>query len=669
MAYGRLDVFWPDGQFESFSLESSPVSVGRSSGNTIVLDTDTISRYHISIAQDETGITLTDMESANGTFVDGVRLMQGDTRPLGGGEEIQIGHLRLTFHAVDNLPTAPMAAVDDDTQRIERAEVDFKAQAYGPAIAVPPGSYTSVELVLTNESDEARRFKVSASGMPEAWLKVNRPQLEIDPGDTTSVLINIKPLRRSDSAPGSYPLKISVVPEIAPERQIDIDMTAYIQPYTGFGLALANPRLTHDESFRLHLHNQGSIPAPLIVTGREPQDRLIFGIPTPQVTLAPGERSVIQGEIKPKRPRLFGAPRAYPFDLVVRSRDEAAFLVAVPGQFTERPMLPGWAAAAVVGLAALVLVLVLLALVLIFSPDPPTPVIADFAASTAEAAQGETVTLTWAASDVERFRLLANGTSLDANIPGEVTSFTLDTTPYTGSVALILEAYNDERMTTAAFALTVFTPLDVVTLTARPATLLRDVVQTVTLTWEVAGAALTRVDGLDALDGVSSEEASRSFGASGTLSVTGIPPGEITLTLYAEDADGRTLETPLVLTSTAPQCTTSAATTAHALPAIDSEQLLALEAEQTLIVDRRNADTSWLRALLPGAVPGWVPAADLVCAPGFEMGSLRLDTSLPVGPPPTVAPPPTMTPVAITPGSVRPAEPTPPPTPAGTPQG
>ena len=81
MAYGRLDVFWPDGQFKTFQLVENTISVGRSTGNSIALETTTISRYHFSLTHDGQTTYITDMDSANGSFVDGVRL-PANTRAL-----------------------------------------------------------------------------------------------------------------------------------------------------------------------------------------------------------------------------------------------------------------------------------------------------------------------------------------------------------------------------------------------------------------------------------------------------------------------------------------------------------------------------------------------------------------------------------------------------------
>jgi pSer/pThr/pTyr-binding forkhead associated (FHA) protein len=96
-AYGRLDVYWPDGPIESFLLDKPEVALGRSSGNDIMLDTTTISRYHIRISHKDDQVSVTDLDSVNGTYVDGTRLPAQESRILKGGEEIQIGDLRAIF--------------------------------------------------------------------------------------------------------------------------------------------------------------------------------------------------------------------------------------------------------------------------------------------------------------------------------------------------------------------------------------------------------------------------------------------------------------------------------------------------------------------------------------------------------------------------------------------
>jgi hypothetical protein len=77
-------------------LDSSPVTLGRSSENDLVLDADDFaSGHHARIAPRRDGVWVEDLESTNGTFVNGIKL----TRPqkLTPGDVIRVGETDLRY--------------------------------------------------------------------------------------------------------------------------------------------------------------------------------------------------------------------------------------------------------------------------------------------------------------------------------------------------------------------------------------------------------------------------------------------------------------------------------------------------------------------------------------------------------------------------------------------
>jgi SARP family transcriptional regulator, regulator of embCAB operon len=78
---------------ERFDLPAR-TTVGRGPSNTVVIDDPRASREHALIRGDETGFTLYDLRSTNGTLVNGVRI---DEAPLGDGDTIGVGATILTF--------------------------------------------------------------------------------------------------------------------------------------------------------------------------------------------------------------------------------------------------------------------------------------------------------------------------------------------------------------------------------------------------------------------------------------------------------------------------------------------------------------------------------------------------------------------------------------------
>ena len=71
-----------------FERIAPPITIGREEGNTIQLNDERVSRFHLKIQRDHDNLVLTDLESTNGTKVNGeetqLRILKyGDTIALG----------------------------------------------------------------------------------------------------------------------------------------------------------------------------------------------------------------------------------------------------------------------------------------------------------------------------------------------------------------------------------------------------------------------------------------------------------------------------------------------------------------------------------------------------------------------------------------------------------
>jgi hypothetical protein len=81
---------------ETFPVETSPTTIGRSPECAIFLDDVTVSRKHAVFTQDGDRWQIQDQGSLNGTFVNRERI---ETAEIRDGDEVQIGKYRLTFMA------------------------------------------------------------------------------------------------------------------------------------------------------------------------------------------------------------------------------------------------------------------------------------------------------------------------------------------------------------------------------------------------------------------------------------------------------------------------------------------------------------------------------------------------------------------------------------------
>lgn len=102
------------------ALESEQLTVGRSSGNDLVLVDPEVSRRHIRITRRADGFAVEDTGSTNGTFVNGQRithltlLQDGDTIDL--GDTVRLRYVVIRHPPDDGIPAEPTGMTDKPTQ-------------------------------------------------------------------------------------------------------------------------------------------------------------------------------------------------------------------------------------------------------------------------------------------------------------------------------------------------------------------------------------------------------------------------------------------------------------------------------------------------------------------------------------------------------------------------
>ena len=500
-------------------------------------------------------------------------------------------------------------AVDGSTRPVTalRPRLEFSLQA--PRTPVAPGGHASVRLRIRNIDDLPARYRLTLDGIPAAWALFNPLTEQVSPNATCSQVILLHPERHPDFPPGAYTLYLRVEPQRAPQAAREQEFTLQLLPGSGFGMALAQD----GDALQLLLHNHGNAPLPLQLGALAPAQAIAPVLPSEPLTLAAGEQRSI-----PLRPRagnrpLFGRRRTLEFTVEANSLDEAGFMVALPARLAVVPRLD-WR------IVPLALALLLALILTLFATQPVTPVILDFHANDTVLARGETLELGWQVSDATSLQLSLDGQPLDLPADAQLTGHSLDTLALAGEVTLLLEARNGELSASQSLTVTIQEPLKVDAFSATPATLLRHVVQTLALRWEVPGAQQVRIDGLAQATNHQVEVDSSSDG------VEGLPvlvDGPLTLTLIAADGYGTVLEQTLTIPARAATCTVTQATLPlRADPQADAASLVQLEPERSVEVDGRDPSGAWLH-LQVDEVSGWGLLGGLSCA-DFAPEDLRI---------------------------------------------
>ncbi|MCA9178436.1 MAG: FHA domain-containing protein [Planctomycetales bacterium] len=100
------------GERVEYDVTTQPVTIGRLSTNDIQILDKSLSKQHARIAPSESGWRISDLNSSNGTFVNGERVSECE---LAQGARIRCGNVELMFGAVAE---APRLAVREESQEI-----------------------------------------------------------------------------------------------------------------------------------------------------------------------------------------------------------------------------------------------------------------------------------------------------------------------------------------------------------------------------------------------------------------------------------------------------------------------------------------------------------------------------------------------------------------------
>ena len=119
----KLIVMTHPGRTKLVPLAAAATKIGRAGSNDVVIDSDRVSRFHATLTVESGAVWIRDLDSSNGTFVNGHRIT---SRALSNGDNILIGDCQMRFLAGEEnvtpaealrLMTIPGVLVDLDKLR------------------------------------------------------------------------------------------------------------------------------------------------------------------------------------------------------------------------------------------------------------------------------------------------------------------------------------------------------------------------------------------------------------------------------------------------------------------------------------------------------------------------------------------------------------------------
>jgi pSer/pThr/pTyr-binding forkhead associated (FHA) protein len=146
-----------------FNLEA-PVTIGREEGNVIRLNDDRISRFHAKIQEDQGELVLTDLDSTNGTRVNGESVQ---LRLLRVGDRITLGRSTIVYGTLQDIKTR-LRASHDDEESVEQTEgagdvIDIQTNLHEESFDM--GSEGPVDVFTTDPPPLPRRLSPAQAAL------------------------------------------------------------------------------------------------------------------------------------------------------------------------------------------------------------------------------------------------------------------------------------------------------------------------------------------------------------------------------------------------------------------------------------------------------------------------------------------------------------------------
>jgi serine/threonine protein kinase len=345
-------------------LTSDGVTVGRQSTNTLVLESEGVSRSHLRVDWDGQQVTVTDLGSSNGTLLGATRLPARAPHPWGWREVVRVGPfwLRLEPPArlaeqggallqqlLDAQPTAtppPAAATRPMPTGMATASIStgrIGVVLEDKTLTLNPGQPAPLRLTLANLGTVVDHFSIEVDGAPAEWVRQPADALRLMPGVQMPVVLTVTAPRSPASRAGDYQVTLRVRSRENPSEVGVAHGRWTVLPFAAPVLSLAPKRAAGrgQARFTTTLRNNGNAPIQCALRAEDDEHALRYRFDPPEVMLDPGAEVDVPTTVTGPQ-RWFGREqtRSFMVGAVVAGGEGPP---VATGQFVQMPIIPAWA--------------------------------------------------------------------------------------------------------------------------------------------------------------------------------------------------------------------------------------------------------------------------------------------------------------------------------------
>ena len=236
------------------------VTIGRDTGNDITLESQSVSQFHatLSRARGDSRWEIRDLGSANGVFLDGVRLLPDVPEPWDPTQVIQVGPYYMQLR--ESTPSILAPVSETLNVRLSQTKVD-----------VEPGAQSELRVLVMNNSRARDYVQLEVADLPSTWFTFNDTTQALAPGQEGQVSILLHPPQGEEIGLEDRSFRViatSIMPTQAP---IILSAVLSIPKRTEFVAELTPESVKgsfRSKNLRLVLRNRGTETAVFNIVGR-----------------------------------------------------------------------------------------------------------------------------------------------------------------------------------------------------------------------------------------------------------------------------------------------------------------------------------------------------------------------------------------------------------------
>ena len=128
------------------------LTVGRTGTSGLVIDDISVSKVHASLALNDSGLSVADTGSTNGTFINGQRISYGKAVPFAESDQVKFGTVEVTFEVIAPEPPEDKPS---DAAGTQVGEFEFRSRVTGTTPPEQPDTTISASQLETQRIDES----------------------------------------------------------------------------------------------------------------------------------------------------------------------------------------------------------------------------------------------------------------------------------------------------------------------------------------------------------------------------------------------------------------------------------------------------------------------------------------------------------------------------------